>query len=407
MNPIEDRLRDAYRDAAEAIRPETIRPLGARPRRIARAGARRRVTPLLAAAAVAVIVLAAALIVPRAMTGHAAAPQQPGTVAQGYSGGRMPAGPMPRFIAEVRQTSFAPTSNATVLVVVSSTTGRVAGRLQAPRPGWYYQAVATLGGDRTFVAAAVNRHECTTALYRFRLTTRGRATGLSPLALPRVFGQIQPDGLAGSADGQTAAYDTTVCRHTRGNIVRHFGQVGVISLPSGGLKTWTYTFPAAPFDLSLSADGGLLGMISNPSNGTRLTTSGLNALWILRTGSPGGRLARYYRGAIRRPSGNAEIDAGVLSPAGQATFAIASRYNRKTWWQEQLGAYQSATGRLIRVVRVLQRGGDITYPMSIRTDVSGRYVLYDEYDFAKLIDLVTGRQTVLPGTPNGLVGAAW
>jgi len=72
VNSIEDRLRDAYRDAAENVRPDTIRQLGGlsvtisrRPFRRSRRITSRVIIPLTAATAVVVVAIAMAVIIPQ------------------------------------------------------------------------------------------------------------------------------------------------------------------------------------------------------------------------------------------------------------------------------------------------------------------------------------------------------
>ena len=413
MNGIEDRLRDAYRGAAGTVQPDSLLPLAPPGQadtasRTARAR-QRKLVPLLAAAAV-VLIAVTAVVIPHAWPGGTDS-RSPAAVPQAFAGGRIPSAGRPRFIAEVRWThsSITGRGNGTALTVVSATSGRVTGTLAPPRPGQYFQSVAALGGTKSFVAAAVDRHVCATYFYRFRLTRAGRPYGLVPLLRGAMPGQIKdvPDQLAGSGDGSTVAYSTIICDITRANLVRHLGDVGVIDVRTGSVRTWSYKNPASPYDLSLSADGRLLGLISNPSNGTRMGSESLNALWTLRTDSPPGQLARYYHQSVRRPAASASVDAGALSPTGHVAFAIVSRYNRKTWWRSVFGRYATRTGTPLGTVRVLSRQGVLTTPMTISADPSGRYVLWSEYNFVKEIDLATGRMTVLPGSPPELNGSAW
>ena len=401
MNTIEDRLRDAFNADADTVGPESLRPLpgrdtqhdrGMRLLRPTREQARGRVMiPLAAAAAVAVIVVGAAVIVPGLLPGRGLHPAPAGRLAAAYPGGRTPAGAPPKyFVASV----YGPDGNTTRLEVVSSATGRVTGRIAPPEAHRYFEAVAALGNDRTFVAAAVGVR-CDTWFYRFALTAQGKPVGLAPLAVAEVPGRlIDPASLAVSASGKLLAYASAKCAAVKYH--RYYGQVGVVNLPGSTTTTWQFRLPAAPGSLSLSASGSLLEMVSNPSNGSHVSSIVFNSAWVLRTDSAPGPLAQHYRKVVGPPTWPT---GAVLSPTGKVTFALLPAYHRTSpRWQLTLGAYQTATDRLIRSWHIFPRLGELTGEPSIVADVSGDHLLVFSWtQQPEKLDLATGRAVKVPG----------
>ena len=147
MNTVEDRLRDAYRAAAETVRPETVLaqgvrglrdddpPRARRPRRWPARG--RLLIPLAAAAAVAAVAIGASVLLPRPAPARGGPPR--------------PAAGRPRtspafFVA--LNWSLHPS-----MVVVNATTGTRGATIRLPFRATELTGVAT-GDGRTFVAAA-------------------------------------------------------------------------------------------------------------------------------------------------------------------------------------------------------------------------------------------------------------
>lgn len=412
MNSIEDRLRDAFRSDADTVRPESMRPFpgrdgrrdrGIRRLRPARDQARGRIMiPLAAAAAVAAIVVGAAVVVPGLLPGRGLRPAPTGGLAAAYPGGRPAAGVEPRFfVASV----YGPGGNTTRLEVVSSATGRVTGLLAPPAAHRHFEGVAVLGNDRTFVAAAVGTR-CDTWFYRFTLTARGMPVGLTPFTVPVVPGRlITAASLAVSADGKVLAYATKKC--TSRGIRKYLGQVGVVNLATSTTTTWRFRWPAIPTNLSLSASGSLLAMVSNPSNGSAGNSIEFNSAWVMRTDSASGPLARHYRKVVGPPTWPT---GAVLSPTGKVTFALLPTYHRAApHWQLTLSAYQTANRRLIRQWHIFPRLGTMTEEPGVVADASGVHLLiYSWTNQPEMLNLATGRLVKVPGKssiPPG--GVAW
>jgi hypothetical protein len=460
MNSLEDRLRDAYRSATDTVRPETVRGLpdlsadrsgtarragssgtarragmtrpsgrpsrsgmtgrAARQRRLAHsarspfAQGHRIGVPLAAAAAVLAIAVTASVLAAnrpggtRRISASQDGRRPAGGLTQGHPAGRLSAAQPPRFFVAIQPTR-SNVGYATTLAVFSSATGRRVGQLASPVANRYFQAVAALGSDQTFVVAASPGQRsgkwrtCGTWLYQFRLTRQGQPTALK-LLMPEVAGFAQPTGLAASADGNVVAYDAAACTQTRRSIVTDLGQVGVIHIGSGTVKRWTYTSPATPVSLSLSADGGVLGMVSNPSDARRFGSDVLNSAWVLRTGSAPGQLGQRYRKVASSPDG---VAAAVVSPTGTVTY-VASTARLGSSERLTLAGYQTSTDRLFRSIRVFPRLGESDAP-GLSQDLSGRYVLLFQWTRRdELLDLATGRNTFVPRTGNTLpLGIAW
>jgi hypothetical protein len=414
VRAMEELVRDAFAAAVAIVDPDTIRdaPRAAGPPVRTRRGPSlswrfpgQVLIPVAAAVAVAVIVTAVTATVPKARPGHQAGHLAPwGPTTGGYQRGRLPGGPPPPFFAGIRQVVVKGESDATALDIYSSATGRPTGSIAPPAPGRYFQAVAALGGGLDFVAAASQSGGpgggCGTWLYRFSVSSRGRPSGLTLLPVPEVGGTVDWSALAASADGRVIAYSAQNCGH---DLV---GQVGVIHLGAGKVATWSYRWPVRPQNLSLSANGRLLGFVANPSSPDSQATPYKEAAWTLRTNSKAGPLASRYQKVLSAPAG---VQAAVLSPTGAIMFA--ARPNRPSLaarYDETVGAYDTATGRLIRLLRVVPVG-PVFGPL-LSADASGHYVLLYQFDLRELplLDLVTGQLTAVPGSPAGSpVAVAW
>jgi hypothetical protein len=329
--------------------------------------------------------VAATALVPKVWPGHQAAPA-------GWNA------PSPRYYAAVayRRHAAGPT-----LDIVNAATGRVTGRLGSPRHGVYFQEVASLGSDRSFVAAAAVpagpglEHNCHTWLYRFRITSSGRPTGLRPLAPAEVAGYPGYQTLAGSADGSTVAYATGSCAR---RLPKYSGQVAVIRLRSHQVTAWRYRFPASPTSLTLSADGRLLGFVSNRSDGAHSGGPASNYAWVLPTDSPAGPLQRHYhRVTGPRPTTNVTAwpSTVVLNPSGRTMLTAIDDPGGNTQLMA-LRDYRTQTGRLIRTVRLLHRHGTYYSDPGLTPSISGRYVLLSAWNAqVARLDLATGRLTIL------------
>jgi hypothetical protein len=457
---IEQRLREAFAAAAETVAPHSIgdlpRPADRRGRAASRVMARVRdcrrsgawdrrsrawdrrsrawerrsrpprfydlaLIPLAGAAAVALIATAMTVVVPKAFpavpaTGHGARPAALGTgagharpvaqarvLAAGYPDSRLPRGAAPRYFVGVRQLTAAQgVVSVTTLAVYSAVTGRVVASLMQPGRGRYYQAVAALGSDQTFVAAAVPQasQDCRTWFYRFSLGPRGRPTAWRALPVPVVTGKVRYNtALAASANGSVVAYSASMCTQNSGSLV------GVIHLATRQTRTWSTRWPAMPRTLSLSANGGLLSFASNPGSGVKAGNQWEDAAWTLPTSAPPGPVAGRYRRVLHTPGG---VQATLLSPTGKILFAMtASDPHSAIVSNPDVNAYDAATGKPLGLLQVVSYASDNP---GFSSSASGRYALIypAAMPFVQELDLVSGRLRTVPVAGGNVpLAAAW
>jgi hypothetical protein len=309
MSRIEELLSTAYQEAADAVRPDSVRsalslPASGHKRR--RRPARTAFTPVAAAIAV-VVVIAAGLVVPRLLAG----PSQPAardTV------------PPPFLVLAVNPLN---PSGALKLEVVATATGRVVSTLDTLGRGRWAQVAAT-GNDRRFVVARtpIAGQAGSITLYTLTLSAHGDITRLSRSSAFTTRGHLE--SLAVSSDGSTVAYATVTgcimggpCDST----------VGVIA--NGRTRQWTASGTVQPTDLSLSRDGGTLAFMSIWSG--ELMTPADQSVWLLSTRSAPGSLT----GASRRLVSVAAADPGqqgvtwlrsaLISPDGHTVYVLTDR----------------------------------------------------------------------------------
>lgn len=425
---VEQRLREAFMAAAQTVAADSIRDLpvtAGQPRDTWGGGARfqqetrpgrtaqwrdgtsewpprfreRVLVPLAAAAAVTLITVTMTVIVPALTAGGRSITPALGADVRRYH--QALGGAAPAFFVGIRQLrTKVPEPAAATLAVYSAVSGKVVARLSPPGPGRWFQAVAALGSDGSFVAAASpgrGQDRCHTWLYRFSLGPLGRPGAVEPLAVPEVAGEIAYNSsLAASADGRIVAYATKDC--TKALV----GQIGVIHLATRTVTTWGTVFPANPRNLSLSADGAVLSLAGNPSSPGRAATPSADAAWTLRTRSASGPLVSLYQRVLAAKGG---VQAAVLSPTASLLFALTATTARRA--AEELSAYDTATGRMVRLVHRLASG---TSAPGLSTDVSGRYALVYMLHLGVVqeLNLATGQIRALRvGAAASPLAAAW
>jgi hypothetical protein len=387
MSVLEDRLRDAYRAAAE-----TVRPLAAEdprdtpgPRVRARGGPRRRRVLIPLAAAAAVIAVVAGLVL---VSGPASTPQ-----AQPARPGPLPPG-APRFYLDVPAVG--------PLRVYDTATGKVVGSRQPPGAGAQFAGQVAAINARTFLTAvsAPGRGSCHTRLYEFRLNGRGQPGPLTPLpvTLPGYFSG--PNGLSVTPDGRLAAYAVLLGRCTISSVARS-EQVGVANLVTGRSRTWTVPKQGpllSSSTVSLSADGRRVAVtqpLANPRNTSASTAR------MLSTSAPEGHLDQ--RATV--DSAPATVWA-ALSPDGRSLYTCQQILSATTGLGGITYATRSVTSQRQRVIaRWSRRAAPVC---AAGLDSSGRYLLIEVPDTRPInaghlvvVDLNTGRYTNL--WPPGFV----
>ena len=390
---MEDQLREAFRAAAETVTDRDLPGLPAprdrswMARRLPEWAPRARVRaviPVAAAACVALIV-AATVVVPRVVAGS-----PDGGTATGLAGA-------PRFFAGVTGKSQ---DNA--LNIYRSATGRVVASVPAPRPDREFEAVARLGGDRTYVAAAVTgSRACSTQLYRFTISPGGRPSGLTPLSVPQITGMVEE--LAGSADGNVLAYKAGLCAPP-------YQLTGVIHLATRQITTWSYGTgglqPPMDGDLSLTADGSVLGFMA----GSGYNAYGLTNVWVLPTDAPGGPLTRHARKVLHLRTGVFRV---LLSNTGSQMYVETAAAPRGG--VVILSVYGTTTGKRIRLLGRIAPGGMSRAEVSLTPDAAGKHLLIYGYfhpshleemnlSTGHLIPVTTAQPPVMDGAQTS---AAW
>jgi hypothetical protein len=355
---MEERVRDAFGAAAETVTAQDLpgpptpadRGRAAVSRRDGHRRARMRaLLPAAAAAGVVVIVATLTLVVPRLLAGPPA----------GRTGGGLAGAP--RFFAGVSDTGRG-SPRTTVVNIYRSATGRVVASFRPPSPDHDFTAVARIGSDQAYVAAAITSfHDaCTTQLYQFTVGPAGRPSRLTPLSVPHVAGAVGE--LVGSADGNVLAYTASPGRCAP----RGRPRVGVIHLVTRHVTTWSYGSgnrrPVIFGSLSLNADGSLLGF-----TGGALESSNV---WILPTTSPPGPLTRHARRVMRLRTGVFRV---VLDNTG--SLAYVETESRPRGGAVVVGLYDTATGKLIRLVGRLGPGGRQLAEVSVSLDAAGQHLL--------------------------------
>jgi len=352
---------------------------------------------LAAATAVALVAVTMTVIAPKLLAGWHQAAAAGGTQAERYA--RALGGPAPRYFVGVRLQGRGD-SLAAFLSVYSAVSGQVVASFRPPGRGRWFRAVATLGSDRTFVAAAgpgTGAPGCHTWFYRFSISSRGQPVNVAelPAGAPGVV--ADSTALAASADGQMVAYATQACTTTLAS------RVGVIHLATGKVTAWTAR--SKPRSLSLSANGSLLSFVA--SRGVKPTgagAAGVDAAWIVRTDARPGPVASRYQFAPLPPR---KVLAAALGPSGRVLFAITADGPPNRRGGGAVVVYNAGTGSQMLRVRAL--AGWAGQP-GISTAVSGRFALVYLLRPGRIQELntATGQQRSVPvAAADTPVGAAW
>lgn len=378
MNDLEDRLRDAYRAAADTIDPATVPspPVSMR-RRVNFSQRMRILTPLAAAAAVAVVVTTTTLAGGTAPRHHVrTARVRPAA----------PAAVLPPFtLADV---------GSSLKVYDTRTGARVA--TLTPPAGQQFEDVASGGSPGTYLAATgLSGSACHAYFYQFHLSATGQP---SPLTFLRSVPGSQPTAVVGIPGSRSYAYSTVHCQTAPPN-----GGVG-ISGPAGN-RTWTYpTGDDYTFSLAATADGRTLAL-SFYVYGPGFQDMLLNT----QSSSP------TAAGASRALPSVPVSDTLAISPDGRTLYACTSDGTTGT-----LASYSTATGAQLRVLHqwpVTASGGGVPgtdsgymsrgFSCQVSTELTGRYLLaavsldnkLDDWTITGF-DLQTGASATIPVRPH-------
>lgn len=407
MNTLEDRLRDAYRAAAETVRPEEIlsgailSPPDHARRRARRTGrpdhgaSRRRVLmPLAAAAAVLAVVAAVAVLLPRAAPGLGR-----GKSADGRTTPTLLT--TPAYFVELNW------SQHPSMFVANATTGAQGARISLPFPSTDLTSVAT-GDGQTFVVAATAPGSSSTSLYRFSLAANGTPSPMTPFT--KVTGQISdPWDMAVSANGEFIAYQTMTTDEVATPRRPQHGYLAVLDTVTGQTKQWTfhtaaYGFMTGTGNVSISASGSVAGF-GNEVVDTSAAPGSLAARGrVIATNGEFGPSVTYNIQTApdaKSESGPSVIVGGLnVAPDGKTVYFATFRenkYAKPVWSSWQLRAFDLATGqtRLVRSFPGTEGG-----PAAVTFDPTGRYMLVESV-------INTGSATKpLPATKLAVVDVA-
>jgi len=333
VNALEDRLRDAYRAAADTIDPATIPSLAVSMQPPATSSRWMRfVTPLAAAAAVTLVVTVATLAVGTSPRHHARTVKT-------------------RPAAAASLPAFTLVDLGSSVTVYNTRTGDSVATLKAPA-GQQFEDVASGGTARTFLAATGSSGSaCHAHFYRFQISATGQPSRLTFL---RSVPGSQPTAVAATPGGGTYAYSTVHCRTAPPN-----GGIGISG--QAGNRTWTYPVgDDYAFSLAPTADGRTLALSLFVGYGPGQGQQDV----LLNTQSTSPTVA----GASRILPAVPFSQTLAISPDGQTLYACASDGPTGT-----LAAYSTATGALIRVLHQWPAPAGFTCQAS--TDPTGRFLL--------------------------------
>jgi hypothetical protein len=408
VNTLEERLRDAYRAAADTVRPEAVQPSailsppGRARKRPGRGPSRRRLLiPLAAAAAVIAVAAAVAVLLPRAAPG----------LGRGRSAGGSAAPTLlttPGYFVAMNWTTDPS------MFVVNAATGARGAQISLPFPAADLTSVAT-GDGQMFVVAATAPGSCSTTLYRFSLAANGTPGTMT--AFTTIDRQISdPWEMAVSANGQFIAYHTMACDH--GSVEQQAkafkdhqpeqGYLSVLDTVTGRTKQWTYqtnvnAFGPGTGNVSISADGSVIGFANE----------------VIDTSAPTGSLAAHARVVATSGEFGSSTDLGGLNvaPDGNTVYfetnkVVTNQFGieKPVWSSWQLRAFDLATGqtRLVRSFPGTEGG-----PAAATFDPTGRYMIVESVvrtgptTKLALVDMATGQLTQLNASWAADPAIAW
>ena len=342
MSPIEERLRDAYQEAAATVPPASLRgvpalePAGGPARRRPLASrhqpARRRrlLAPVAAATAVTAIVVAA-VAVPQLLPRH------------GGVTGAGPARPARFFIA---------TGRAGDLMVYSAVTGRRTADIRPVSPHTALSFAAATGNDRVFIVASNSTATCvkriSSRLLRLTLTAAGKADSISSLPVPKLDGSVT--ALASAADGRTIAYTSTVCILVPDPEIDP-GQLGVVHTDGAPSQHWSWDpMPGQSVgSLSVTADGKMIEFAVAPNKSTGPDSGEVlpvREIRLLPTDAPPGFLNQRSRVAVtvRTAAPGSAFTSALIAASGRAVYFCTERGQFSRHPAETLRAYDVASG---------------------------------------------------------------
>jgi hypothetical protein len=181
-----------------------------------------------------------------------------------------------------------------------------------------------------------------TFFYKFSLNANGQPSALVPIPVRGVPIGSLPVALAATADGSRLAvsldrYGNFVARHGLNSIT---GEIAITDVASGTItRHWPHTLSEDySTDLSISADGRLIGYTNFVSNDSQVSR-------VMATSAPSGPDTPVSRVVVRDAS-----DA-MLNTNGTVMYALARSPGEPTYEPgHMLVAYDVANAKLIKVM---------------------------------------------------------
>ena len=388
---LEDRVRDAYQAAAQTVQPQTLRRTSPMPATGSPPRSRRMnmFAPLAAAMAV-IVVIGVGVALPRLLAGASGNPAAPRISAP-------PPAHYPPFRVVV---TVSDSNRKSKLLVESAATGHVVSTLAPPWQGAMWIDVAATADATRFIAAAEPQSSpyAPTRLYTLTLSARGAVSGLTPLAVPALPGELT--SLAASADGSTVAYTT----FGPGDVY----EAGVVT----GGRTRHWSVPAGViagiWRVSVSGDGGMLAFITQgiSRGGTEDTA------WVLPAGSAPGsltaRATKVYDHTYIGGAGHAMtiLQSALISQDGGTLYLCTTASSASGRTVTRVTAYRTADRASLGTISNWDGG----YPATL-TPVGGMLLTWDmNSSTAYLINPATRTRTTLRlhGIPRAqYVTLAW
>jgi hypothetical protein len=218
-------------------------------------------------------------------------------------------------------------------------------------------SLARLGDDEHFVVASFDRDSCLSHLWTFAIDAAGLPGPVTPLAaLPQLSGGIEE--LTSSADGTALGFSVQLCA---GGL-----QAGMIHLPTGQITRWDSLPEGFSGNLSLTADGSVLGFTVKPGFEELDST---DQAFTKPADLPAGPL---LKGAQEVPGLGVNAIGAVLSPSVISDWIEAQAQPDGPVTLSQI---TTSTGVLIRQVTQLSEGGDDAGFRRIALDNAGQHML--------------------------------
>ncbi|WP_067451124.1 hypothetical protein [Actinomadura macra] len=374
--PLEERLRDAYRAAADAWCPSTAPPL----RLPVRDSRRHRGLAPLAAVICVIVIAVAAIAVDKVQQRPARpagtpspVPTSPGTPTRGPLPAR-PDGPRFMAVADLDHNEIR---------IRDTGSGIVTARLAPPRGGTF-EDVAVAGDDRTFIvttrAASPSGGPTPISVHRLRLSEDGTVKEF--VSLPRLgyTTELADADMAVSPDGTKIAFvvyrahpdkERTPIENTMMNI----GRIEVVTIATGERRAWSQPDMSKIGNLSWAGSTlaftftRLASAAHKPDSGLGITTVGPVQIRTLDTDKPGGSLLAGTV-LVSRPE---SPEVAWLRPDGQSLITNAGH-------PATLSEYSTRTGRRIRDLAKAPANREDSTGLSVRwvgltADPTGRHLL--------------------------------